>query len=132
MSTDGFCFFFPTFISNMYPNLAKLFSGWLPLWLQHKILKNETLSWTQWRVTERLGWWWESNVVPCVTNEKEVEGLGWCNSQPDSQSECWDSHMRWWLRTLGIVLGLLLLQCVDCCVNNLWGALLYDCLSSER
>jgi hypothetical protein len=31
--------FFPTFISSMQPNLAKLFCEWLPLWLHHKILK---------------------------------------------------------------------------------------------
>jgi hypothetical protein len=40
-------FFFSTFISNMQPNLAKLFSGWLPLWLHDKILK-ETLLWVGW------------------------------------------------------------------------------------
>jgi len=37
-----FCsFFFPTFMSSMYPKLAKhLFPGWSPLWLHHKILKS--------------------------------------------------------------------------------------------
>ncbi len=35
---EGFGFF-PTFISSMQPNLAKLFCEWLPLWLHHKILK---------------------------------------------------------------------------------------------
>ncbi len=34
-----FFFFFPTSISRMYLNLAKLFSGWSPLWLHHNILK---------------------------------------------------------------------------------------------
>jgi len=37
-NTEWFSFF-STFISSMQPNLAKLFSEWLPLWLHHKILK---------------------------------------------------------------------------------------------
>jgi hypothetical protein len=41
----GFCFFFfPFFHSSMLPNSTKLFSGWSPLWLHHKILKGNPAS----------------------------------------------------------------------------------------
>jgi hypothetical protein len=40
---EGFCFS-PTFKSSMWPVLAKLLSGWLPLWLHHKILKRNPVS----------------------------------------------------------------------------------------
>jgi len=38
-NVEGFYFIFPTFISSMQPNLAKLFCECSPLWLHHKILK---------------------------------------------------------------------------------------------
>jgi hypothetical protein len=78
-----FFLFFPIFISNTYPNLAKLFSGWLPLWLQHKILKK--MKPFHWRNEGLQRDWVDESPMWYVVSlmKRRSKGLGWCNSQPD-------------------------------------------------